>query len=83
MGMEDLAVLTPGRCVSAYGVPWSITAGMLNVSRYRGGQRVSRNQTRYSSMRVRCPVGAWRPQVAKSGVLGVAPQRRSTQSLGL
>src|SRR5207237_12031 len=50
---------------------------------YRDGRRASWNQTRTSAILACWSGGAWRWQVAASGVPAAAPQRVSTQSLGL
>src|SRR5450432_4232944 len=49
----------------------------------RLGRRASWNQTRTSAILAFCSGGAWRAQVDASGVPSAAPQRVSTQSLGL
>src|SRR5262249_23776182 len=49
----------------------------------RGGRRRSWNQARYFSIFACCADGAWRRHVAPSSLLAGAPQRSSTQSLGL
>jgi len=47
------------------------------------GQCLSLNHVRYSDILPRCAAEAWRLQVEASSLFSAAPQRSSTQSLGL